>query len=178
MTNLRVALFPRALPAAYDARASTGDRDRPPRRGTRVALAIVLAGWICACGHYDQRLCRSRHPLDYTLAVSDTEFQSFVDDDGELDQTECAALCDCLSPVPNKSIPRPDATTDVDADAGEAEAGGGGAGGASGDGGPGGRRCFPERDGDFTYWGSCTYRRSGGGYGLLRCVGSTVSACG
>jgi hypothetical protein len=142
--------------------------------------AILLAGFLSACGQYDQGPCSSRKSVDYTFAVSDTDFQSFVHDDGELDETECAALCDCLSPVPLNWTPGADATSQADAvevDGGEVDAGAGGAGGTSADGGVGGPRCFAERDTRFTHWESCTSRGSAAGYRLVRCAGTTTTLC-
>jgi hypothetical protein len=95
----------------------TKRRLRSLRRAS-IPLTVLFAGLISTCGQYDQRLCNTRRSIDYTFAVTDADYQSFVHDDGELDQTECAALCDCLSPVPRKSAPNADATAEVDADAG------------------------------------------------------------
>src|SRR5687767_10750017 len=100
MTKRRSRSLLAANDTAIGARVSIGYY-RLPWRGAKILLAVLFAGLTSACGQYDQRQCRWRQPIDYTFAVSDADFQSFLHDDGELDETECAALCDCLSPVPH-----------------------------------------------------------------------------
>jgi hypothetical protein len=178
-TNPGVPLPLRALLAAYNTTipvaASIFHHPRQPRRRARIPPGILLVVLMSACGQYDRGPCSSLKPVDAMFAVSDADFLSFAHDDGDLNEAECAVLCDCLSPVPLRRLAGADATTETDA--GEVEAGGGAGGGMSTDAGGGGPRCFAESDARLTHWESCTYRRSAAGYRMLRCAGRTVAIC-
>ena len=155
MMNLRAALLSSRAPASTH-ESGAGARASIP-------LALLLAGLMTNCG-VDRPLCTRGPYVDDTVAVAEPDFQSFAHDDGELDETECAALCDCLMWQPQSAPPTRDGL-----DGGAADA-------ASRDSGPSGPQC-PAVSARFrTFWRPCTYRGPAAGYRLVRCSGQRSDA--